>query len=94
MSSVSFQRSAVRCANARESSAKRLQLPSLGKSVSSAGVRVTIVGDGKAAVRAVRGYMPQKACCTDSRARGRGVARKYIMSESAIRAGMNLSWDT
>ena len=76
MSSVVFHLSAVLCANARLSCANLLQFPSLGNNVSSAGVRVTIVGEGNAAVREVRGYMPQKVCWTDSRARGRGVARR------------------
>src|SRR5271156_725075 len=74
ISSESFQRSAVRCANALDSCAKRLQLPSFGNRISSAGVRVTIVGGGNEAARAVKGYMPQKACWTDSRVRGIGVA--------------------
>jgi hypothetical protein len=91
MSSVSFQRSAVLCANARLSCANRLQLLSFGKRTSSAGVRVIIVGGGKDAVRAVKGYMPQKTCWTDSRARGMGVARMYIMSADEISGGINLS---
>src|SRR5256885_2240330 len=94
ISSISFQRSAALSAKARLSCAKRRQLLSFGKRTSSAGVRVMMVGGGKEAVRAVRGYMPQKTCWTDSRARGIGVARKYIMSADEMSGGMNLSWST
>lgn len=63
----------------------------MGNKVSSAGVRVITVGGGKEAVRAVRGYIPQKVCCIDSKARGMGVARRYIISASAITLGMKPS---
>ena len=53
-----------------------------------------IVGGGKDAVRQLRGYIPQKLCWTDSRARGSGVARRYIMSASEIKVGINLSCST
>ena len=68
--------SAVRCAKALLSWLNRRQLLSFGKSVSSAGVLVMIVGSGKEAVRAFRGYIPQKLCCTDSSARGMGEDRR------------------
>ena len=55
---------------------------------------MSTVGGGKDAVRAVSGYIPQKLSCTDSRARGIGVARKYIISASAISLGINASWST
>ena len=48
-----------------------------------------MVGRGNDAVRAEAGYMPMKLCCTESRARGMGVARRYIMSASLIILGMN-----
>ena len=52
----------LRCANARERLANRLQFPSLGNRVSSDGALVIIVGGGKEAARVVTGYIPQKAC--------------------------------
>lgn len=50
-----------------------------------------MVGGGKEAVRAEDGYMPTKLCCTESSARGMGVARRYIMSASLMILGMKLS---
>ena len=47
-----------------------------------------IVGAGKLAVRKELGYSPAKACWTDSRARGIGVARIYIKSLSDIAFGI------
>lgn len=50
-----------------------------------------IVGSGKAAVLADRGYIPQKLCWRLSSARGIGVALRYIISASPIIAGINWS---
>jgi len=50
-----------------------------------------IVGGGKDADRAEGGYMPQKLCCSDSKALGMGVARRYIMSALSICFGIKPS---
>lgn len=50
-----------------------------------------IVGGGNEAVRADRGYMPQKLSWTLSRALGMGLALKYIMSASLMTLGMYFS---
>ena len=82
---------AARSANSRANCLNRRQLPSLGNSVSSDKERATITGGGKFCVRALAGYIPQKACCRDSRARGIGVARRYISSVSDLIFGMKPS---
>lgn len=50
-----------------------------------------MVTGGNSAARAEPGYIPQKACCSDSSARGIGVALKYIISASSIISGMNFN---
>lgn len=54
--------SAALFAKSLASCLKRRQFPSFGKSVSSDTARATITGGGKSWVRALAGYMPQKAC--------------------------------
>ena len=71
-----LHRSAVRWANALVSWLNLRQLFTFGKSVSSAGALVMMVGGGKEAVLAEGGYIPTKLCWTDSRARDMGVARR------------------
>lgn len=68
--------SAALCAKILLNCENLRQWLSFGNSVSSEGVLVIIVGGGKDAVRAVKGYSPQNDCCTDSSALGIGVARK------------------
>lgn len=59
-----------------------------GYSVSSVGTLVTIAGGRNVAVLADNGYIPQKLCCTDSRALGIKVARRYTMSAFSMILGM------
>lgn len=83
--------SAARWAKSLASCLKRWQPPSFGNRVSSAADLTIIDGIAKSAVRALDGYSPQKTLCKDSKARGTGVERRYMLSVLDIISGMKPS---